>query len=328
MFWISGADYLNPSMGNLDVVQVAMKLEQVGTTTINTSNNYSEDTTVRVTAVDASTGETLSGFTGTVNLGEDGTTIYSQNGGTLPSSVNITSGGTVTLVARSLAGPKTEGQNGQKPDDAKVKTTNYSLYGGSDLALPQWVISNTQIDPRAADPSTTYDWFQTRARDVFNAATGDVRTVLNAVSTYALVASTTSGVACQTHWVRGPQSPVVCVPYYTQLRLDSATNTICGNARAKFLTGSIYHEGRHAYQASLAALPGNDSDGDFLVNNIPIAPNSVFLDTATVRNVCNAAANLIVAIAYHGDTVFDQPGTPDFASFAWEMDAYQFAANH
>ena len=64
------------------------------------------------------------------------------------------------------------------------------------------------------------------------------------------------------------------------------------------------------------------------MNNIPIAPNSVFLDTAAVRNVCNAGANQVVAIGYHGDTVFDQPGTPDFAAYAWEMDAFMFAVNH
>ncbi len=74
-----------------------MKLEQVGPTVISSDGKYSEDTTIRVTAVDATTGATISGFAGTVNIAEiptsDGIKLYSQNtpnGANLPSSVSIT----------------------------------------------------------------------------------------------------------------------------------------------------------------------------------------------------------------------------------------------
>ena len=119
----------------ITIWRVEMKLERVETV-ISTDGNYSEHTTVRVTAVRSDNGATLSDFTGTVNIAEDGTSIYSpENGGTLPPSIEITSGGFVTFVAKSLAGPATEGANGRKPDDAEMKTTNYPVRGNN-LAIP------------------------------------------------------------------------------------------------------------------------------------------------------------------------------------------------
>jgi hypothetical protein len=299
-------------------------LEQVGATRINPSNNYSEDTTIRVTAVDAHTGNILDRFTGSVSIAEDGTHIYSQNGGTLPEEVSITAEGTATFVVQSLAGPKVEGPNGSAPDPAEITAPDYPLWGG-DLDIPQWIVSGKQIDPHAS--GQVYDWFQTRARDLFAAATGDLKTVLNAVSSYSVSGAQTDGM-CVTNWVRGPQSPFVCNPYYLYLRLDSASGSVCGNASQNSFANSIYHEARHAYQASLAALPGNDVDGDFLVNNIPVAPTTIFLDTPTLRSVCNESDDIILVLGYWGDNRFDYPGSPDFASYAWEMDAWTFAASH
>ena len=134
---------------------VAMTLQQVGATVINPANNYSEDTTIQVTAVDATTGALLPGFTGTVNIAEDGTEIYSQNGGTLPASVNITTGGTTTFVAQSLAGPSVTGPGGAKPGNAVIQTTNYPLWQAKELPVVQWIISGAQIDPHALNFSAS-----------------------------------------------------------------------------------------------------------------------------------------------------------------------------
>jgi hypothetical protein len=110
------------------------------------------------------------------------------------------------------------------------------------------------------------------------------------------------------------------------MRLDTPGTAVCGNADLALLTNTVYHEARHAYQASQAAIAGNDQDGDFLVNAISLAPTTIFLDTATERTVCNENTNTTLSLAYHGDSVFDQPYAPDYASYAWEEDAWVFAA--
>ncbi len=82
-------------------VTVAMQLELLDTA-ISHDGKYSEDSTIRVSAVDASTGQTLTGWTGTVNIAETSQIkIYTQNGGSLPPSVTISSQGMATFVAKS-----------------------------------------------------------------------------------------------------------------------------------------------------------------------------------------------------------------------------------
>ena len=129
--------------GGVAAAPALMKLEQVGDILISTDGNYSEDTTIRVTAVRPD-GSTITGFGGTVVVAEDGTAIYSQNGGTLcylsatqencpadPSGgkqVVIAQGqnGTATFLAQSLAGsPDSE----NPPDPAHIKTSNFTMYG-------------------------------------------------------------------------------------------------------------------------------------------------------------------------------------------------------
>jgi hypothetical protein len=129
-----------PTSVTVELPPIAIKLELVSTT-ISTDGKYSEDSTIRVTAVNVSIRAPVTGFTGAVNLAEDGTAIYTQNwpnGGTgLPALVTISSGGTATFVAKSLAGPKTEGQNGAKPDPALITATNYPVDGSTSLSIPQ-----------------------------------------------------------------------------------------------------------------------------------------------------------------------------------------------
>jgi hypothetical protein len=300
---VTGAQFLpsssetsgnNSNMESFEVEAVAMQLTQVGATVINPANNYSEDTTIQVTAVDATTGATLTNFTGTVNIAEapaaDGTTIYSQNGGSLvtaggqpvvPATVNITAGGTATFVAQSLAGPSVAGLNGSKPNDAVIQTTNYPLWQNQQLAVPQWIISGAQIDPHAS--GQVYDWFQTRARDVFNAAAGDLATVLASVKNYSMNGALGG---CQTTQMRARQSSFACNPYYTEKRIGGDGGVVCASPRPNALNASIYHEARHGYQGWLSSMPGNDVDGDWLVENIPIAPTTGFVDSTAPRLVC------------------------------------------
>jgi hypothetical protein len=305
---------------------VSMKLQVQGPVVISADGKYSEDTTIQVTAVRTDTGATITDFTGTVNLMEvamaSGATIYSQNGGTLPSSVNIASGGTVTFVAKSLAGPKAEGAAGAKPEDAQIKTTNYRVYGGANLAIPQWIISGTTIDSHANGP--VYDWVQARTRDIFASATGDVATVLSAVSGYTILAMDSYG---STALTAAAQSAIKINPYFNVHRIDGPDSPLCGYPIVKSFTNTLLHEGRHAYQGAQSAIMGNDDDHDFLVKSIGIAPSTIFLDTTTPRDVCNDIG-IVSSRAYHGDSLFDSFGSPDYAGYAIQMDAVVFAASH
>ena len=298
-----------------------MKLELVGPIGISIDGKYSEDTTVRVTAVRTETGTTLTNFTGTVEIAEAGTSIYSQNGGTLPASVSIASGGTVTFVANSLAGPKFEGAAGAKPDDAMIQTTNYPVYGGSSLAIRQWIISGTQIDAKAT--CQVFDWVQTRTRDIFASATGDVSVVLSAISSYT--------VAVERDDAAGHTSPggVVSIsPYFMDSRLDSKSLGNYGFAHTqKFFTAIFLHEARHAYQLQIST-PSNDNDGDRLVRTVTVAPTNVIVDSLDARTVCNQSTSTTEQRSYKGDSNPDAWESPDWASRAWEMDAWKFTSVH
>jgi hypothetical protein len=253
-----------------------------------------------------------------VNIAEDTTTIYSQNGGTLPASVNIAFGGTASFVARSLAGPNVEGVS--KPVDAKIKTTNYPLYGGASLVIPQWITPPANIHALAC--SGVYACVQARVMDIFTPATGDKRTVLSAISTYTIGAVDAGGTTTGT--------TVVINPYFVTHRLDSITTSICEKARTKAFTATVLHEARHAYQYLQSQVPGNDVDNDDLLINIPIAPISTLDDSSTFRDVCqpSAVGGTILSKAYKGPTVPDTYQAPDYASYAVEMDAYTFADIH
>jgi hypothetical protein len=323
------------------IAGVSMKLEQVGATVISTDGRYSEDTTIRVTAVDA-TGAIIPSFVGTVSITEvpdaDGATNYSQNQqpSGLPPNVAITSGGTATFVAKSLAGPKSPST---PPNPAQVKTLNYPVYRGVALEIPQWIVSGTgtEIDPMHAGPGT-YDWFQARAKDIFASATAgtDVQIVLSAVSKYNLTDQAGDGYA---DIQRAPQSPIFINPYRNPVRTNSVTGALCGQPSHKRFTGTLLHEARHAYQSAQASIAGNDQDGDWLVGNpVAVAPPAIFQDTTTARNVCNeyAPGSAVFSVAYKGDTIFDawlpSPASgvdrSAYVDYALEMDAEVFAASH
>jgi hypothetical protein len=324
-------------------VIINMKLEQIGPTVINPANNYSEDTTIRVTAVRADTGAIIPDFVGTVSIGEipnpDGVTLYSRNipsGAYLPPSVNII-GGNSTFVARSLAGPRSEGAVGAPPVDATIQTTNYPVYGPN-LTIPQWIISSpAQIDPLAS--GRVFDWLQTMVRDAVAKANAvvpplrnDLAIVLSAVSSYKTDAIAAAGNVPKNHVQK---SQITLNPYYTVHRIDGPGLHPCGLPTLKSFQGALYHEARHAYQLAQASIPGNDPDGDYLVGAISvpaddsIPPGDYFLDTTNLRFVCNATADVIDGAGLITLFRFLGPAISDMGpevGYALEMDAYAFAA--
>ncbi len=119
-------------------------------------------------------------------------------------------------------------------------------------------------------------------------------------------------------------------PYYTgATRLDSPAGTnACGVSQGKDLTDTVVHESRHAYQYLQSAIPGNDQDHDYLVNAIAIAPNTIFLDSTTIRTVCETTNYTTLPWSYHGDIIKDSYNAPDWAYWAWEYDAELYASMH
>jgi len=319
---------------------IAIRLELLSTV-ISTDGKYTEDSTIRVTAVDANTRAVVTTFTGAVNIAEDGTSIYTQHAGNMgpaclvyteakcQSSVTISSGGTATFVAKSLADPKTEGPNGTAPDPAKLKATDFPMETSSSLPVPQWITSGTQIDPLAI--GSVFDWLQSRMKDIFTKSSGTLRDVLLTVKNYSTDASL--GTAATYGSRATAQSPMRINPFYSAYRTDSAQSGMCEQpAQPHALAWIYYHEARHAYQFSLTVDPTNDEDRDFLLNNILIAPVDVIIDTTAARNVCDelTGQGVVTSFAFKGKANTDAFGDVSNhiigVGFAIEMDAHKFAS--
>lgn len=322
------------------IAKPQMKLEQVGKTVISTDKKYSEDTTIRITAVRSDDGTTITDFTGIVTLEEDGTSIYSQNDGVLPPSVTIAANGTATFVVKSLAGPKDETLF-LPPDKAKIKTTNYPMRLGSSLEVAQWVDTG-QLHSRST--GTVIDWVEARAKDIFENATGDVATVLSKITTYE-IGRGAFGAQVPDFLTPTPTQRMIINPYILAMRIDSGGGSVCGHTRTHYFTNSLIHEARHAYQGYLTTVdltapedkpgvpeePNNDDDRDFLVDQIPFGPPNILLDTNTSRETCDTSVRppSNVARSYSGDATPDAyDADPDFVLHAIEKDAYQFAGSH
>ncbi len=326
----------------VSVSAINIRLQQVGPTVISTDGNYTEDTTISVTAVAAQGGATVTNFTGTVNIVEiSAIAVYSQNlyypsnaptGAGLPSSATISSGGATTILARSLAGPSLEGTGGQPPLSASVTSTHapavagdYPPYQGLSLSIPQW-ISGGAVDPThavlyqaipSAPPTPLYDWLQARARDIFtaNAAGTDVGAVLASVVSYTTNAAIIAPAAGFTPLAHAPQTQIQINPYFNVLRINAGDpgDLACGNLRTDAFNALFLHEARHAYQNTTVALAGNDVDQDFLSRNAAaVAPANIFQDTTTFRSVCNDTTTpySLQNLGYQGDNSFDYLDAP------------------
>jgi len=306
-------------------VDISMKLELLGTE-ISDDGHYYEDSTIKVTAVrknGASAGSTVAGSR-RVNLSEDGSTAYSQNGGVLPTYLDLSSDGTGTFLARSLAGPKTEGSLGTKPDIGRIKTTNYSVYGASHVLVPQWIVPSTPIHPLGAG---AFGWVQKMVKDLYAAHANDnVGIVLGKVSSYK--AERVSGGWGQTPIVPGAsQSEITVNPFQKQMRLNSSVADICSHTSHRQLFNTFLHEARHAYQLSSGG-GGNDADLDILTASpLAIAPTSIIHDTTTARLVCTSGTHQLKS--FLGPNIFDPRGDNNSGVIAAiQDDATEFAQNN
>jgi hypothetical protein len=87
----------------------------------------------------------------------------------------------------------------------------------------------------------------------------------------------------------------------------------------------VYHEGRHAYQQTLATI-GTDADQDYLIlaNLTGLPAASTIIDSTATRSVCNTTTASIVQQSYLGDGTADNP---TLVIWALEKDAYDFEQN-
>jgi hypothetical protein len=309
-----------------------MKLEKVGYTYIEPANTYSENTSIKITAVNAS-GQTYESFTGAVNIAEDTSDpdyveIYSQNGGYLPSSVTLDppNMGSKIFIAKSLAGPK---NYCTKPSDARIITPNYDLYQANYLSVPQWTNDLGTLHAKAL--GNVYDWFETRTKDIFEGASGGLATVLSKISYYEQSTDYDYG-----GWMdmdHTATSKVYFNPHYLATRLDSDAVDYCGDPRSHYHTNSVIHEARHCYQDYLttvdlgqpddiAGKPNNDDDQDWLAETVPIAPTDYILDTPASRNKCSSTDS------FSGDATYDNyasGGTRSASDNVIEKDAATYA---
>lgn len=310
---------------DLDIVDFEVDADQTYE-----QNDYSEDTTIQVTAVRNSNGDILYGWTGTVPILEDGTTIYFENNGSLPSTVTIPygdGGATTSFVASSLAGGQatfTPPYIGP-PADAEITTDNgdssgFSVYQVSSLGVPQWRKSSGTIDSNVCAPNQVYDWFQYKMQDIWDKyPSGNARTMLNEVSCYQ-VGALDPGTHATTNLA---SSVVTFTPFTSMARLKSGIS-MCGES-INGLVNITLHEARHAYQGNMAA--GYDGDGDYLVSSTSaysVYPNATVLDSTTEREVCREGS-LVEDWSYKGDASPDSLHAPDWAAAALDHDAAEFA---
>lgn len=338
----------------LTVANIAMKLEQVGPTVINTTDDkYAEDTTIRVTAVDEDTGATIAWFKGKVEISEQPKNtslatkpyyqpIYDQNGGHLPPSVEITANGTTNFTARSLAGPDTKRAEIQrKPADAEITSGNYPVLqvagkthpieGINYLPVKQWV--DNGVVHTLAEPGTP-DWLEARTKKFFDdhPDSGDVGKVLRKIKSYKVAWLIKADGEARS--VPGGQGTVTFNPYNNStMRLnwdfEGKEKDYCVTGVNKSHFHTILHEARHCYQGFIATME-NDADGDGLVKTVPIWPTQIILDNDTERDVWQKDDDCGKA-KYKGDSVRD--AEEDLVNHqgvknAIERDAAEFATSH
>jgi len=315
----TGVGFPGPSTKQFTLYTAEMKLELVGNIAIDATNSYSENATVRVTAVDPSSGATLTGFSGKVYLAEDGTGIYSQNGGVLPASVDLL-GGTTEFVAKSLSEAKVAFRT--PPDPAKVKSTNFPVYrpwgplSPSSLSIAQWVTSGGRVR-----------WCQEWSDALLTAmkgAGGEVGELANKVSEVRVDDWTSNRYGYTT-----TGSTVVHVNPAAPRHRTNASHE---------LSDTILHESRHIFQAweceqSPAGAVNNDAGGLNLIDD----PNNdddpgLFSDGDWLPEIVTYASEMNPNGLRDGIDTGTGDGSPDSWSIvvspAWEGDATEYGQAH
>jgi len=326
-------------------IGLKMRLEKVGNTQIDSTHSYSENTTIRVTALFAN-GTPCVGFTGTVNIAEYQTNLYAQHtdkGACLPTNVSVTSGGTATFVARSLADPINYGpnQSGDPPPPAKLRCVNFPTESPGYLNVPQWTDDLGRVHGEYFCTPPAYDWFETRTLNMFSTTNPDIVGVLWWVDGYDLQGAADEKGRSWT--VCGQEfSSISFNPHWVETRLDIPDDDYyhtCGEAMGPDHTQTVLHEGRHCYQAYLtsgwATLYGglgydddpavnydNDEDQDWLVDEVPIEPSNFLIDSDAEREKC------VGTVSFQDDTRYDNYQKDQVGDWdnVLERDAEGFAA--
>lgn len=306
---------------------------------IDKSNNYSEDHTIRITAVRGDTRAPITGFSGSVAIAEVGTErAYNKNGGWLPSAVSIPagSGGTATFLVRSLVGPRVyEPVNNRTPLPSLLRSPGFRHTAGVDLEVPQWRCS---VDPPLPTKATgcVPDWMQHRVMDLMNNPLSPAD--LAAISAVESFASEDLGIGTYgtTSISHTAISPIVLNPFDSpEMRLDGNPSLPprCGQSYwSRILTITFFHEARPSYQSSVASQLEKDGDKDYLVIEPYLhAPNEATVDSTETRTVCDTselypASQIKSNWVYRGDQYPDSMEGPDWVLWALEMDAYAFGA--
>ncbi|MDY7091797.1 MAG: carboxypeptidase regulatory-like domain-containing protein [Acidobacteriota bacterium] len=327
---------------DVEVFPLAIRLEQEGDIEISTDGKYTEDATIRVTAVNADTGEVVEDFQGMVSIEERPRprvgTVYDKFAGELPAAVQITAGGTATFLARS----QVNHQSGRAPTSALLTVPDMPLYGGQELEVEQWVDTGP-VDPRSQ--GAVYDWLEHRLRDLFVDFSSNlaVNPALETISHYE-VDENLSAVG-QTQLTHTPTSVVVFNPLAaTNMRVPGTQSlSRCSDEAREDLAVTLIHEARHSYHDYLTTLdlaapddfdgrPNNDDDQDWLVEVVPagLCPCDFLVDTSLPRNGCdyeagNGAGLVVEDLTFLGDAIVDDQIE---AFYVWEMDAVQFSIQH
>lgn len=304
-----------------------IKLEKIGETNIEKANNYSENTTIRLTTVYPAghplAGQMyIAGYDVMVAISEsnDGVgalSFYDAVSGVLiaNNTLNI-SNGYSDIIGKSLL--KSDGAT--MPTKSLVTSLSHKVYGGQLLEISQWV----DISPT----NGIVDWFEQRVQNI---GIRDCTSFDDDLGPYASAAVEVK----KTHVSFNLLTP----PY----RLDeSARAYFEGNeyTAANWLTSTVIHESRHCWQNTLILRsdigtdnefdlledPDNDvdprliGDGDFLPEVVTRADAYRILDDPTNKS--------INPNGFKGDSVPDDPynaGTTTDPQTARETDAYSYA---
>jgi len=314
IYWIEATctRSLQKSRGSFYVV--LMDLERVGAPSIEAANTYSENQTIRVTAkLDMTT--PLTSFSGTVNIAEHNTTIYEENGGTLPASVTIPDDqtGSTTFVAKSIAGPKTRFVAG--PDHASVHATNYASWV---VGVEQWVDTND---------NDRVDWLEEWSDDILasyqdltheiGGVTGKVTAIGVDLYENGTCGETTMG---EETFRLNPAAPDTRTDRERQLH-----NTILHESRHVFQTYDCYRTGfpgMNDDEHDTHEDPDNDDDPIWQAIDGDWLPEVVFYDSEKGENSI-LDGDTENANGSHGDDTHDDWLT--IAKLALEKDAVEFA---
>lgn len=311
----------------IQVREVMMKFS-IHSQTIDPTNNYSEDTLVKVESVWGPNGEPLVEFSRNPIYIRELTDppIYRENGGTLPAGFFL-SRGKGEFVARSLAGPV--GLSGPPP--AEIHVASFRTFGSDpSLVIKQWWVPASKIDPLAG--SDVPGWVQARVRGLRKIYV-DYRasSAFQSLSNYSVYYEAGSDGKCDWDWAE--HNPVFLNIYGDpKMRLDRdypITACLISGKNIGRLTGTFLHESRHCYQMNQGRkkVSGviNDEDGDFLVKEeYSPTSNGIMLDSSTPRNVCDVAANNVYLRSFSGDSIDDG----DVVKAAYEYDAYLFEEDY